>query len=419
MSAPPSPREGGDRGPGPGTAARARRRAGELERRGVLAGLEPPWTVAGAVRIGEHVSGRRFYRLFPEEGSGGAPATLVLVTYEPDDLEIKDRHVRATRWLEDAGVPVPALHDVGERGLLVGDGGDRLLADGAVPGGRRRAYEAAVDVIRRLQRHGREAPAPNPGDALDRARLTAELEFFERHTVRGWMGAGAGAERRRAGYAALVDAVCRLPVALCHRDFHARNLLVGDGGTLMVVDFQDLMEGPFLYDLASLVWDNYCDVPSEVQAIAVERFWRGCEVDEDGLVRAMGPGRVEEAGTIGGGQAEEAAAMDGERADGAGTRGAGRAAARAESGRAGDGGIEPLSGLPGAARRAFCQVAAQRHLKALGTFGYQVTRGGRPAFGRFAPRTWGHARRALRALGMDDLLSGLAALERLEDPGCL
>lgn len=355
----------------------ARRRAAELRERGALAGLDPPWGVAGAVPVGEHVSRRRFYRLVPDDPAPGRPETLVLVVYEPGDRGILERHVRATRWLEEAGVPVPALHGVGSRALLVEDGGDRLLADVDRPGERGEAYGAAVDVIHRVQGHGREASPPNPGDALDRGRLLDELEFFELHTVRNWLGVDEDTVRRREGYAELAQAVSRLPVAMCHRDLHARNLLVRDRGRLLVLDFQDLMEGPFLYDLASLLWDNYCDVPEEIRVAALERFWNDCGVSEERLAGLPSTGPVPDL----------------------------------------------PAGLPGAARRAFCQVAAQRHLKALGTFGYQVTRGGRPGYARFVPRTWRHARRALEALGMHDLLAGLAALQRLPPspppPACL
>jgi len=340
--------------PSPGDGGAARRRAAELRRRGALAGLEPPWQPGAAVRIGEHVSGRRFYRLFPHPPAPPAPRSLVLVVYQPADVEVLERHVRTTRWLEAAGVRVPTLHDVGDRALLVEDGGDRLLADEMRHASRVRAYAAAIRVVRRIQRHGRETPPPNPGAALDTKRLLAELEYFERHTVGGWLDVSGGETRRRDGYADLAEAVGGLPVTLCHRDFHARNLLVDEEGRVMVLDFQDLMEGPFLYDLASLLWDNYCDVPAEIQSVALDRYWSGSEIDSREV---------------------EAAA--------------------------------------GSVRRAFHLVAAQRHLKALGTFGYQVFRSGRSGWARFAPRTWAHARRALEALGMDELLAGLEDLERL------
>lgn len=44
-----------------------------------------------------------------------------------------------------------------------------------------------------------------------------------------------------------------------HRDFHCRNLMLQDD-SLYVIDFQDMVEGPLTYDLASLVFDCYLNL---------------------------------------------------------------------------------------------------------------------------------------------------------------
>jgi aminoglycoside/choline kinase family phosphotransferase len=41
-----------------------------------------------------------------------------------------------------------------------------------------------------------------------------------------------------------------------HRDFHSRNIMVTEG-ELALVDFQDMVNGPLLYDLMSLMKDCY------------------------------------------------------------------------------------------------------------------------------------------------------------------
>lgn len=60
-------------------------------------------------------------------------------------------------------------------------------------------------------------------------------------------------------------------MTLCHRDYHARNLLlVGDD--VAVIDFQDTRRGPRAYDLASLAWDPYVTLPPPMIASLVEAF---------------------------------------------------------------------------------------------------------------------------------------------------
>ena len=69
--------------------------------------------------------------------------------------------------------------------------------------------------------------------------------------------------------------------------------------------------------------------------------------------------------------------------------------------------------LPAAARQSFCLTAAQRAIKALGTFGYQVTVAGNRDYAALGPSTWVHARAALVELGWHDLVEELVAFDRL------
>lgn len=48
---------------------------------------------------------------------------------------------------------------------------------------------------------------------------------------------------------------------ICHRDFHARNILLDANNTQTIIDFQDMMMGTPQYDLASIVYDAYRPLP--------------------------------------------------------------------------------------------------------------------------------------------------------------
>lgn len=367
-----------------------------------VAELPLPWPVARAVRLGLHASARRFYRLMPAEA--GTPRTVVLVLYERDDAEAVERYARTARWFHSAlrspsrsdeqfcpnrvdvsshghrkhhcptegslpatgkkpdspGVRVPRIFARSARALVVEDGGDRLLAEATDTAGLRRHYDAATRAILALQRHGRAHPPPNPGLRLDGRRLRDELDFTEQHALRGWLKCGPS-RRRDDAFDRLAAAVAEQPRRLCHRDFHSRNLLVN--GDMMVLDFQDAMVGPLFYDLASLLRDDYRDVPTGAAARALETFWSGAAVT---LPVSTAGGVPREPGL-----------------------------------------------LPPAARQGLALTAAQRSLKALGTFGYQVSVAGRDEYARYARRTWRHARHALRALGWEVLVDDLAAFDRL------
>ena len=327
--------------------------------------LPYPWPVA-AVRLGEHASQRRFYRLTPVSREtatppGAAPASLVLVVYEDDDAEAVARYEQVAAWFTAAGVRVPEVIGGCSRGLLVEDGGDRLLATEPAGEGLAARYRAAARVILALQAHGRRRPPPNPHWALDAKRLRDELGFTELHALQGWLEAPPS-KGREAAFDRLAAAIAAVPAVLCHRDYHSRNLLVTGSG-LMVLDFQDAMSGPLFYDLASLRHDDYRDVPASCAAAALETFWEGAAVPIEVSPLAEVP-------------------------------------------------AEPAL-LPPGPRQALALIAAQRSLKALGTFGYQVGVASRHGYAAYAGRTWRHARRVLAQLGWDDLVAELTAFDRL------
>ena len=57
------------------------------------------------------------------------------------------------------------------------------------------------------------------------------------------------------------------PRVFVHRDYHSRNLMVGDGArhgpNPGILDFQDAVHGPVTYDLVSLLRDSYIAWPEE------------------------------------------------------------------------------------------------------------------------------------------------------------
>ncbi len=62
----------------------------------------------------------------------------------------------------------------------------------------------------------------------------------------------------------LVKACLAMPKCAMHRDFHCRNLMVVDN-ELAVIDYQDMVKGPYAYDLASLLYDCYVVLPSKLR----------------------------------------------------------------------------------------------------------------------------------------------------------
>ena len=200
-----------------------------------------PWLVARGFAPGRieplpgDVSPRRYARVqWAEEGSVGGSA---IVAFYPEEIRpAAERYLRATALLQSVEVPVPRVlaTDLALGWMLIEDLGERTLAErrdlddlGVAP-----YFRHAAELGRRI---ASLPPAAlfdegtqqpwNP--PLDGPLLRRELQqtWDVYLAPRGLLGA---ANERRA-VEALFDEICALlgaePAVPCHRDFMARNLI--------------------------------------------------------------------------------------------------------------------------------------------------------------------------------------------------
>lgn len=251
----------------------------------------------GIVALTPDASTREYFRI-PWKRSSAVAA----VYPEPFDPEVQP-YLDVTRLFLECSLPVPQVYDVdGEAGIIVQeDLGDNQLCqvfEDASDEEREALLEQAIAVIARIQAATTaafERKSIASRLAFDEAKLSWELNFFMEH----YFGSLRG-ETLRHGEAAelkaeLNDVACELaacPRVLCHRDYHAANLLIDHKNQIRIVDHQDARMGPASYDLVSLLLDRQPAPPSlaEVRAhrlfLLDERRRQGLDViDPDDFVR--------------------------------------------------------------------------------------------------------------------------------------
>ncbi|MDX1388043.1 MAG: phosphotransferase, partial [Acidobacteriota bacterium] len=206
-------------------------------------------------------STRRFYRL------RSGDTTRVIMDYgarftgDTDDMAL-------TRIFEDAALPVSRIERAcPEAGCLVlEDLGDRTLESAVEDdsGERRALYDRAVELAAAIAERGTPVLARSErasGPALDAERFRFEMDFFVEHYVEGFLGRSEAISLLVDPLHDLADRAAQTPRSvLCHRDYHSRNLLVRPDGSIAMVDIQDARWGPDTYDLASLLRDAYVDL---------------------------------------------------------------------------------------------------------------------------------------------------------------
>lgn len=242
-------------------------------------------------------STRRYFRVFRDGGASRVVMDCGLALPEPEPGAPEP--FAFLRWREfyaglELRVPEVESVDRAQGLVLLEDLGDELLqrrveTRGAVECAS--LYRVALDIGRRLALHGTPRFVPDAAasdDPLTPRRLAREMDFFLQHAVGVTPAALEGATGALRDARLLLDRLCldvHAPpghpradrVALCHRDYHARNLLVVPGRAgrpdLAVIDFQDTRRGPRAYDLASLAWDPYVTLPPSLIEELVEA-WR-------------------------------------------------------------------------------------------------------------------------------------------------
>ncbi len=227
----------------------------EVLERELLAKVESRRPLVRVQAIGREASQRRFYRLVYRRGSE------VAMVYPRASSEEIARIVRLAALYRQHDLPVPRIHEVIDQRLVIEeDVGGLLLQRGfrlVLPEQKERLLRQAARILCGLRR----LPAQATASRLDLTRQRGELNFFLEHFVNGL----APVRMERGKKKELAEALGRLPLRLpepavfAHRDFHSRNLLL-QRGRLVLVDFQDSLVAPSLYDLASFAFDSYLDL---------------------------------------------------------------------------------------------------------------------------------------------------------------
>ncbi|HEX8071434.1 MAG TPA: phosphotransferase [Pyrinomonadaceae bacterium] len=240
--------------------APARQRLQEyLTRRGPLAAEQ-------IIALTPDASTREYFRV-PWAG-----ATAVVAVYpEPFDPDIHP-YLDVTRLFAAARLPVPEVLDVeGAQGIIVqedlGDQQLRRVFEATTEDEGEAYVEQAVSLIADIQAatalaYERDSIASRL--AFDEAKLSWELDYFYRHyfgSLRGETLKHAEEAELRAELNDVATELAARPRVLCHRDYHAANLIVDAENSLRIIDHQDARMGPASYDLVSLLLDRVTSVP--------------------------------------------------------------------------------------------------------------------------------------------------------------
>jgi len=232
---------------------------------------------AGVEQLTPDASTREYFRI-----SWNGTSAIACVYPEPFIAE-EQSYLDVTALFASAGLPVAKIYDFDELlGIIVQeDLGDTILRHvlERVESGKRDAMiDDAIGLIARIQLATDRAFDVNSIASrlkFDVEKLLWELNFFREHYFVTLRGRELSDDDSRALDEEFLDLCHELEArasVLCHRDFHAANLMVDSAGNLRIIDHQDARIGAASYDLVSLLLDRVTEAPASEWLAAKRRL---------------------------------------------------------------------------------------------------------------------------------------------------
>ncbi len=235
---------------------------------------------------------RRYYRITL---AGGRVPSLVVMELGDNPLKSEEAgkaaaptelpFINVQRYLAQAGASVPAIlrHDMTLGLVYLEDLGDITFESRVLNANddvRAQYYRLAIDQLVALQDYALARPDPHCiafTRGFDYELLKWELDHFREYGLEAQGHQLTDVERAEVErvFTRIAEELAAQPRGFVHRDYQSRNLMVqdaADGPRLRVIDFQDALLGPRVYDLVGLLRDSYVALSPELLDSMVAHF---------------------------------------------------------------------------------------------------------------------------------------------------
>jgi aminoglycoside/choline kinase family phosphotransferase len=213
--------------------------------------------------------------------------TAIACVYPEPFERASHSYLDVTNLFLTANLPVAKIYDFDENlgVIILEDFGNSILRDVLETSDRATMeylINLAIDLIAKIQGASNKAFELNSIAsrlAFDEEKLIWELDFFIKHyfeSLRGQTLSNAGATNLKTELTEVARELAARPRVLCHRDFHAANLMLDRAGNLRVIDHQDARLGPASYDLVSLLLDRISQPPSDIWIQEKQNLFLNC-----------------------------------------------------------------------------------------------------------------------------------------------
>lgn len=221
---------------------------------------------------------RRYYRLFLKSGktlivmkmpAGLSSASEEITNYKGDKEE--PPYINVSKYLSKIGMPVPEVHfyDKQNGTIVLEDIGDALLLGELESSGSNNVvnlYKTALDLLIKLQREAKDDGKAIPFKrSFNATLLNWEFNHFLEYGIEARLDLKVTPSFRDE-FARLTGKITGkitgMKEIFVHRDFQSKNIMLKEG-RFFLIDFQDALLGPYVYDPVALLRDSYFSLESK------------------------------------------------------------------------------------------------------------------------------------------------------------
>ena len=229
----------------------------------------------GKQLIGTGGSDRKYFRIRKDNKS------VVFMQCRVDDPDF-ERQIEYTGFFLRHAVPVPEMleADINKKNAVFEDAGDISLYSWLkCPRDRMKIeniYRQVLNIIVLIHTEVTDDVSASPlleSRIFDYDHFRWESDYFIKRFVEGVRNINirnrSVLDQELHQLAVKADA---LPKVVIHRDFQSQNIMVMKGPDLRLIDYQGARLGPPAYDVASLLWDPYQRLENEMRARLLDYY---------------------------------------------------------------------------------------------------------------------------------------------------
>lgn len=235
-------------------------------------------------------SGRSYFRIHFENTS---VIMMKVADIKPGEFGRGDSFfdfIAIRGFLADQGINVPAIYSIipEQKALLLEDLGDTTLFK-LIEGDKKnkvKYIQDAADLLAETQT--RIYNRTDFNTPADKRRFTTKLFMDEFYHFYEYMIAKRVYHipyknlwpKLEKHFSKISKELAALPYFFSHRDFQSKNIMVKNGKSYLI-DFQDALMAPAVYDLVSLLRDSYITLSAEELSAMISHFWNKNDVIRD------------------------------------------------------------------------------------------------------------------------------------------